>query len=600
MKHLLHRLLLPVIVAAASLAGVFAARTEAAPSPQRPPNIILVITDDQGKNDLACEGNPWVQTPNLDRFHSESVRFTNFHVSTTCAPTRGALLSGRHTDRINVPHTIAGRSLLFDDERILPEILAQNGYATAMFGKWHLGDNYPYRPEDRGFQEAVWHAAGGVGQGPDYWGNDYFDDTYHHNGRLEKFEGYCTDVFFREALRFIEANRDRPFFTYIATNAPHGPLNCPEDYIDRYADIPELNDTLRRFYGMITNIDDNFGRLRARLAELGLADNTILIFMTDNGTAYGSKAFDAGMSGHKGSVLEGGHRVPFYIQWPAGGIGGGRDIGALTAHFDVLPTLVELAGLRFTPHKPLDGRSLVPLLRGETPEWIDRIITVDTQRVLNLTKYKAYSVMQGEWRLVNGNRLYDLRTDLKQQHNVIDQHPEIAERLALAYEGWWASLLAEGADTRHAWIRVGTPWENPTRLAAHDLLSVDIGRAWHQFGIIEPTPAVGLWKVDFVSGGRYRFALRRFPRESGLAINATFPAAPKQRRIADTAPAATKDDFAEARLYIGAHAFRAPITDEEEIVFEADMPPGRFDVDARLIDRAGRFYPAYYLYIEKL
>jgi len=188
----------------------------------RKPNIVLVITDDQGYGDLACHGNSIIKIPNLDRLHDESIRFANFHVSTTCAPSRGALMTGRHTNRLNVFHTITGRSMLWEDERLLPQILAENGHTNGMFGKWHLGDNYPYRPEDRGFHEVVRHGGGGITQGPDYWGNDYFDDTYERNGKFEKFDGYCTGVWFAEAKRFVAENQEKSFFLYLATNAPHG------------------------------------------------------------------------------------------------------------------------------------------------------------------------------------------------------------------------------------------------------------------------------------------------------------------------------------------------------------------------------------------
>ena len=216
------------------LSLVISQKLKAENKQKQKPNIVFVITDDQGMGDLACTGNPYIKTPNIDEFYSDAVRLTNYHVSTTCAPTRSSIMSGRHCNRVNVYHTIAGRSLLFDDEVILPQVLAQNGYTNAMYGKWHLGDNYPYRPEDRGFHEVVRHGAGGIGQGPDYWMNDYFDDTYWHNGEEQKYEGYCTDVFFSEAMNFIESNKDKPFFCYIATNAPHAPYNLPKKYYDMY------------------------------------------------------------------------------------------------------------------------------------------------------------------------------------------------------------------------------------------------------------------------------------------------------------------------------------------------------------------------------
>ena len=249
------------------------------------PNVILIITDDQGYGDIGFHGNDWIQTPNIDLLAKESVRLTDFHVGTTCAPTRSGLMTGRNCNRVGVWHTVMGRSLLRKSEVTMADVFKSNGYATGMFGKWHLGDNYPYRPHDRGFEEAFYHGGGGVSQSPDYWDNDYFDDTYFRNGEPEKVSGYCTDVWFSSALEFIERNREKPFFCYLSTNAPHGPYHVPQKYIDLYKDksaIPNPN-----FYGMITNVDENLGTFRIRLEELGLADNTILIFMTDNGTAAG-------------------------------------------------------------------------------------------------------------------------------------------------------------------------------------------------------------------------------------------------------------------------------------------------------------------------
>ena len=197
------------------------------PGRQAPPNVVLVVTDDQGYGDLGCHGNPILRTPNLDALYRRSVRLTDFHVGPTCAPTRASLMTGRYCNRTGVWHTIMGRSLLRRDEVTMADVFAAGGYRTGIFGKWHLGDNYPYRPQDRGFHEVLIHGGGGVGQTPDAWGNDYFDDTYLHNGTPEKFSGYCTDVWFDGAMRFIEDNRDRPFFAYLATNAPHSPYRVP-------------------------------------------------------------------------------------------------------------------------------------------------------------------------------------------------------------------------------------------------------------------------------------------------------------------------------------------------------------------------------------
>ena len=303
----------------------------------RRPNFVFVLTDDQGYGDLGCHGNDAIRTPNLDRFHGDAVRFTDFHVGTTCAPTRAGLLTGHFCNSAGVWHTIGGRSLLREDEWTLADALRGAGYRTGQFGKWHLGDSQPFRPHERGFERAVYHNGGGIGNIGDAWGNDYFDDTYYVNGVPTKFEGYCTDVFFREGLRFIEQHRDEPFYCHISTNAPHGPLNVEPHYASAYADSTPHEDRAR-FYGMITNIDDNFGLLVRRLDELGLADDTIVVFMTDNGTATGVEldehgypqqgpgSFNAGMRGKKGSPYDGGHRVPFFLRYPGAGVQGGRDV----------------------------------------------------------------------------------------------------------------------------------------------------------------------------------------------------------------------------------------------------------------------------------
>lgn len=565
------------------------------------PNFIIVITDDQGIGDLACMGNPYIKTPNLDKFYADGVRFTNYHVSTTCAPSRGSLMTGRHTNRINTYHTITGRSLLFEDEVTLPQVLAQNGYTNGMFGKWHLGDNYPFRPEDRGFNEVVRIGGGGIAQGPDYWGNDYFDDTYWHNGKTEKYKGYCTDVFFSEALKFIETNKNHPFFCYISTNAPHGPLNLPKEYLDKYKDNKNLPEQVQRFYGMITNIDDNFKALVEKLEALHLTDNTILIFTTDNGTATGHLAYGGGLRGQKGSEYEGGHRVPLFIRWPNGELTGGKDIDNLVTHYDLLPSFVDLLELNFNPVKPLDGTSLKPLLYNTGQKWPNRTLYMDTQRLQNLVKYKNYAVMDDNWRLINGNELYDMRVDKSQTKNVIGEHPEVAEKLSAGYEKWWQSFMDEGVDQRYAYIKVGSLHENPTRISAHDMLTGKFGMIWHQYGAANASQATGRWKIEFVEDGEYKISLRRFPRESGLAINETFPAQEKIIELQQTMPASVKSDFDQAYIYVANLEKTATIAPgEKEVSFMKKNSAGKYDMEAQLIDKDGRVYPSYYVYIEKL
>ncbi|MDP7289067.1 MAG: arylsulfatase, partial [Phycisphaerae bacterium] len=431
------------------------------------PNVILVITDDQGYGDLACHGNKVIQTPNLDKLYTQSTRLTNYHVGPTCAPTRAALMTGRYCNRTGVWHTIMGRSIMRKDEVTIADVFRAGGYRTSFCGKWHLGDNYPYRPRYRGFDEVLSHGGGGVGQTPDYWGNDYFDDTYIHNGTPVKFKGYCTDIWFDAAMGFAEscAKVGKPFFTYLSTNAPHGPFNVAKKYSDMYEGKPNVPNAA--FYGMITNIDENMGRLVKKLDDLGIADNTILIFTTDNGTAAGfrrGKGFNAGMRGTKGSQYDGGHRVPFFIRWPSGKIEAKKDISRLTAHIDVLPTLGQLCGLDMPKTNKLDGDSIAPLLTGDGKTWPDRTLVTDSQRLEDPVKWRKSAVMTDRWRLVNGRELYDMPKDPGQKTDVADANRDVVKKLRAVYDKWWISVSEKFGE--FVPIVIGSDKENPTRLTA--------------------------------------------------------------------------------------------------------------------------------------
>jgi arylsulfatase A-like enzyme len=253
---------------------------------QPKPNVILIITDDQGYGDMSCHGNPILKTPNLDMLHAQSVRLTDFHVDPMCAPTRAALMTGRYSARAGVWSTLTGCYIPPRSEITLGHLFSAAGYGTAMSGKWHLGDTYPYGAEHRGFQHVIRHGAGVIGEVPDYWNNDYFEDTYLENGRWLKYTGFCTDIWFNEIIDYIRSHRDEPFFCYLATNAPHGPYNVHGRWVKPYLDagVPKRR---ARFYGLIANIDENVGRLMDFLDHEKLADNAILIFMGDNGTAGG-------------------------------------------------------------------------------------------------------------------------------------------------------------------------------------------------------------------------------------------------------------------------------------------------------------------------
>jgi arylsulfatase A-like enzyme len=348
-------------------------------------------------------------------------------------------MTGRYSDRVGVWHTVMGRNMLRRRETTMADIFSMNGYATGIFGKWHLGDCYPYRPTDRGFQHAVYHGGGGVGQVPDYWGNDYFDDTYIVNEQFKRFTGFCTDIWFDEGMKFILANKHRPFFAYITPNAPHLPLYCPEEYAEPYEENPHVPSA--PFYGMITNIDDNMARLLAFLEKEGLAENTILIFTTDNGSASGlskdrTKGFDGNQRGMKNSEYDGGHRVPFIIRWPDGKLEPGKSVDHLTAHIDILPTLIDLCGLN-APKIAFDGTSLRNLLYTNGEGWPDRSLVVETQRVIDPVKWRHCAVMTDRWRLVNGRELYAIKSDPKQTVDVAGQYPEVVECLRASYETFW-------------------------------------------------------------------------------------------------------------------------------------------------------------------
>ncbi|MHC4476396.1 MAG: arylsulfatase [Planctomycetota bacterium] len=429
------------------------------------PNVILIMTDDQGYGELGCHGNKIIKTPNLDKLYAESTRFTAFHVSPTCAPTRASLMTGRHEFRSGVTHTVLERERLGLEAVTIAQVLSKAGYKTGIFGKWHLGDEEPYQPHNRGFDEVFIHGAGGIGQSykcscgdaPD---NKYFDPVIRHNTTFVKTKGYCTDVFFTQALRWIKTNKDRRFFAYITPNTPHSPLVCGEEYSKPYLDAG-LDEKSAAYYGMITNIDDNVGRLVQKIDQWGLTQNTLLIFMTDNGHSRGD-LYNAGMRSKKGSPYEGGTRVPAFFRWP-GRIKAGVDIDRLTAHIDIFPTLVQLCGGTISKKVKLDGRSLVRLLKDPKAEWPDRYVFVHRGRwprgKAAEAKYSNCAVRNQRFRLVNNEELHDIQNDLGETENVIEKFPDVVAEMRRAYDRWWNEVLPAmvNEDAPHA-------EENPFRV----------------------------------------------------------------------------------------------------------------------------------------
>lgn len=439
------------------------------------PNIILVLTDDQGYGDISAHGSPDVSTPNMDKLKSQGISLEDFQVSSTCSPTRSAIMSGKHPFKCGITHTILERERMALGITILPEVLKREGYTSGIFGKWHLGDEQEYQPDSRGFDEVFIHGAGGIGQVyagscADVPGNKYFDPTIKHNGTFVKTKGYCTDIFFTQALSWIKAkaSQKKPFFAYISTNAPHGPFIAPEEYKLKFIkqNYPE---NAQGFYGKIENIDDNLGILLEKLNAWDIADNTILIFMSDNGKSGGGKnnvhgpTYNAGMKGMKGSAHEGGARVPFFIRWP-NEFNAGEKVDVLLNHYDILPTLAEIAGIDISDLPDLDGQSFLPYLKNTAHKMDDRyrfihggrwplnpenannqkgsgpwLGTIDSSNP-DSSIYKNCAVRNERYRFVNNKELYDVISDPGQKQNIAAEHPEVVDEMRNVYNRWWSRV----------------------------------------------------------------------------------------------------------------------------------------------------------------
>ncbi len=578
------------------------------------PNVVVVITDDQGYGDLSCHGNPILKTPNIDSLASESVRLEDYHVAPTCSPTRCAFLTGHWTNRTGVWHTIMGRSMLRENEVTIGQIFKDSGYATGMFGKWHLGDNYPFRPEDRGFTEVLRHGGGGVGQTPDYWDNAYFDGSYFHNSKPTPVKGFCTDVFFDYAKKFIEkqVEEEKPFLAYISTNAPHGPMHAPGEYADPY--LKQVPLKTAHFFGMIANIDDNVGAMREWLEEKGLAENTIFIFTTDNGSSAGTKVNTAGMRGGKGSEYDGGHRVPFFMHWPKGGYDKEQFIKPITAHVDIVPTLIDLCGVKAPEGVKFDGVTIRPLLESkDTSNWPDRILVTDSQRVKDPIKWRKSAVMTSDWRLVSGNdkkgspyhELYSIKSDPGQKTNVIRDYPEVAGRLKAFYEDWWNEIEPTFGDP--ARIKIGHPQDNPSRLTSHDWIAETMV-PWNQAHVrqgVDKPDHTGFWYLDIVEGGDYTIELRRWPNEgpvSEKAITDGIPPGdlvPGEKPFRATPGRAIAADV--ATIDIGGRQMEMPVPEGAgSVTFKLALDAGPTKLTARFKGKDGAVTGAFYAYVTRL
>jgi arylsulfatase A-like enzyme len=503
-------------------------------SSPRKPNLVVIIADDQGYGDLGIHGNTKIRTPHLDRLARQGVRLSQFYVSPVCSPTRASLLTGRYNYRTGVVDTFLGRSIMDPAELTLAERLASAGYRTGIFGKWHLGDNLPARPIDQGFRQALVHKGGGIGQPSDLpGGSHYMDPVLLHDGKPRRYQGYCTDVFTTAAIEFMNVASDRPFLLYLAFNCPHDPLEAPEPELGTYRAMklgadqfpstgfplprPLDEDRIARVYAMVSRIDTNVGRLLAALDARGLADSTIVVFLTDNGPAFAR--YNSGMRGLKGTTYEGGIRVPCFVRWP-GRFPAGLVVDRVAAHIDLAPTLLAACEVAVEREPEIDGRSLLPLLRGEpAASWPDRTIYFQWHRGDEPEFGRSFAARSQRFKLLRRDdqparprpplELYDIEHDPYEQHDLAAVHPEIVSRMYAAYLDWFRDVCGtRGFEPVR--IQIGDPREIPTVLTRQDWRSPGTGLS----------ALGGAWQLDVARNGRYEVRVHvepsRVPRTAHL------------------------------------------------------------------------------------
>lgn len=491
------------------------------------PNIILVLTDDQGWGDIGIHGNPHIQTPTLDRLAKNSVQLTDFYVSPVCAPTRASLMTGRYSLRTGVRDTYNGGAIMAAEEYTLAEMLKDNGYSTAIFGKWHLGDNYPTRPMDQGFEESLVHLGGGIGQPGDYLNyhkgdSSYFNPVLLKNGEPTPTNGYCSDVYTDAAIDFISNNNADPFFIYLSYNAPHTPLQLPQSYYDMYKDVdpssgfeedlkPEMSEAdkeaARKVYGMVTNIDDNIKRVMTTLNENKLADNTLVIFMTDNGPQQ--RRYIGGLRGKKGQVYQGGIKVPCYFHFPAR-FPADNTIDFPTAHIDILPTISALCGIDQPETTKVDGINLLDYCTkpDEQNQPDDRSLFFYWHR-RNIALYHNMAVQKGPYKLVaNGDyqgdeaafELFNLEWDKAEKKNRATEWLDIKNELHRELDDFYYEMINEPHLTNAPAAVIGTSHENPLILNRND--------AFGQEAIWAQDEVYGFWEVSNQTSGYYTLTFK--------------------------------------------------------------------------------------------
>lgn len=500
-----------VLFALICVCGLVGPRFGSTAEPAARPNILLVMTDDQGWGDVHSHDNPNINTPIMDSLAASGARFDRFFVSPVCAPTRASLLTGRYNLRTRTHGVTRGEENMWSEEVTIAEIFAKAGYKTGCFGKWHNGRHYPWHPNGQGFQEFVGFCAG-------HW-NNYFNTTLEHNGEEFQSEGFIIDALTNHALKFIEQNKNQPFLCYVPLNTPHTPWQVPEEYWQRYTD-KDLPEETKCAYAMCENIDHNLGRLLSKLDELELAENTIVLFLTDNGA--NTDRYDGHMRGRKGSVDEGGVRVPLFVRWP-GHIPAGRFVKPIAMHIDLLPTLVSLCGIEEGAHPKWDGTDLSPLLLEVEPnedDWPERKLF--TFRGLGSSPKRSKGAVRTQrWRLVRRNpganwSLYDMQADPSQNTDLAKKQPSVVDELSQAFEDIYQDVTQDGFDPLP--IPLGLAARPTTVLPGHEAyLHPAKGKGIRYFGPSgwandwisgwTDTDSYPWWPVEVTEPGRYAISI---------------------------------------------------------------------------------------------
>lgn len=493
-------------------------------APDRP-HVILIMSDDQGGWDYGFMGNKIVQTPNLDAMAAGGAHMTRFYVSPVCTPTRANLMTGRYNYRTRAIDTYLGRAMMDTAEVTIAEVLRPAGYATGIFGKWHLGDSYPLRPQDQGFQEVLVHRGGGIGQPSDPPGGEakYTNPILFHNGEQKEFKGYCTDIYFNHAMAFLERNHamDRPVFIYLPTNPPHGPYDdVPDELLKKYQGMDlastiarkvkpqqakKLLDTTARVYAMEENIDQNVGKLFARLRKLGALENTLVMYLNDNGP--NGPRFVGPHRGNKGQIAEGGIRSPLLAHWPAK-IPAGHKSDLLSAHYDVFPTVLAATGVTQPSGLKIDGLSMLEAMRGGKVTRKDRAVFLQWHRGDHPEPYRNGGIITERYKLSwanfgkfappgHGPELYDLGEDPGETKNLAASKPDVLKRLKRRYDVWFSDVSATRPDNyAPPRIHIGSDAEPTTVLTRQDWRYPGAGNGWAR-------EAKGFWLVNVERGGVY-------------------------------------------------------------------------------------------------